>query len=290
MQLCSGMTGRRVREGHHAKNKSDLYGGSGAVSSCGRNDGVLLIKTNRSLERGLSVLLYVCQSERTLGLTEISRGTGLDKATTQRFLATLVNADMIRFDAATRRYDAGPGIHNFWPGKIRKLCRPHLQRLMQALQETICLIVPQGKKRVCLDAIEPDRELRIVAPIGREMPVYFGASGRVLMAFRPTEQVERVLCGPEPASSSIESMPSTEVYLDQLAKVRAEGYAYNAGEVAADTSTIAAPVFDGSGNAAAAIVVRGPRSRMKNQDVNELARLVMASAEEVSKEIINLNA
>ena len=155
------------------------------------------MKTNRSVERGLSVLLYVCQSETPLGLTEISRGTGLDKATTQRFLSTLVNADMIRVEEGTRRYLQGPGIYNFWPSEIRKLCRPHLQLLLNKVQETTCLIVPRGKKRVCLDAIEPDRELRIVAPIGRQLPIYLGASGRIFMAFKPVEQVEAILDDPE---------------------------------------------------------------------------------------------
>lgn len=240
----------------------------------------------------MSVLLYVCQSERPLGLTDISRGVGLDKATTQRFLGTLVNADMIRVDVARRRYHVGPGIYNFWPGKIRKLCRPHLERLLQELQETICLIVPQGGKRVCLDAIEPDRELRIVAPVGREMPVYLGASGRVLMAFRPIDEVEEILRDAEPALSQDEGegMPPMDIYLDQLAEVRANGYAYNAGEVATETSTIAAPVFDSSGNLAAVLVVRGPSTRMNKQDLKEMAGVLKAAAESISKEFTNLNA
>jgi DNA-binding IclR family transcriptional regulator len=50
------------------------------------------MKTNRSVERAMSVLMYVCQ----VGLTDISRGAGLDKATTLRLLTTLVNIDLVR--------------------------------------------------------------------------------------------------------------------------------------------------------------------------------------------------
>jgi DNA-binding IclR family transcriptional regulator len=248
------------------------------------------MKTNRSVERGLSVLLYVCDSERPLGLTEISRGTGLDKATTHRLINTLVNADMIRVEEGTRRYLHGPGIYNFWPGEIRKLCRPHLQVLLNKVQETICLIVPRGKMRVCLDAIEPDRELRIVAPIGRQLPIYLGASGRVFMAFRPVEQAEAILDDPEWIPPAFENQPDKESYLNQLAAVRASGFAHNTGEVAADTSTIAAPVFDGLGNNAAAVVIRGPTTRMKEKVIGELASLVTATAQEISGEFANMNS
>lgn len=248
------------------------------------------MKTNRSVERGLSVLLHVCQSETSLGLTEISRGTGLDKATTQRFLNTLVNADMICVDDGTRRYRHGPGIYNFWPSEIRKLCRPHLQRLLNKVQETICLIVPRGKKRVCLDAIEPDRELRIVAPIGRQLPIHLGASGRIFMAFKPVEQAEAMLDDPDLMSLAFDNQPDKENYLEQLAAVRSCGYSHNVGEVAADTSTIAAPVFDELGNTAAAVVVRGPTTRMKKKTIGELASLVTATASEISDEFANMNA
>lgn len=128
------------------------------------------MKTNRSVERAISVLMFVCQSDRPMGLTEISQGTGLDKATTLRFLYTLANADMVRHETDTKRYVQGAGIYNFWPSEIRKICRPHLQGLLDRTQETICIIVPRGAQRVCIDVIEPDRELRIVAPVGRELP------------------------------------------------------------------------------------------------------------------------
>lgn len=248
------------------------------------------MKTNRSVERGLSVLLYVCESETPVGLSEISRGTGLDKATTHRLINTLVNADMIRVEEGTRRYLHGPGIYNFWPGEIRKLCRPHLQLLLNKVQETVCLIVPRGKTRVCLDALEPDRELRIVAPIGRQLPIYLGASGRVFMAFKPIEQAEAIFDDPELMSPAFENQPDKKSYLNQLAAVRVSGYAHNVGEVAADTSTIAAPVFDGLGNTAAAVVVRGPSTRMKEKVVGELASLVTATAREISGEFANMNS
>ena len=110
------------------------------------------------------------------------------------------------------------------------------------------------------------------------------------MAFKPVEQVEAVLDDPELTSLTLEHQPDKENYLKQLAAVRAAGYAHNVGEVASDTSTIAAPVFDGLGNTAAAIVIRGPTTRMKKNVIGELAALVTATAREISGEFANMNA
>ena len=247
------------------------------------------MKHNRSVERALSVLLFVCQSEKSLGLTEVSLATNLDKATTLRLLKTLASFDMVRYEAGTRKYMQGPGIYNFWPSEIRKICRPHLSKLMESVHETICLIVPKGAKRLCLDAIEPDRELRIVAPIGRELPIYVGASGRIFMAHKPLDQAKTILSSLDFTGRESSHEFDSSTYLAQLEGVRKKGYAHNVGEVATDTSTVAAPVFDGLGNTAAAVVVRGPTTRMSGQKISEMAGLIKMTAQSITNEMININ-
>ena len=245
--------------------------------------------TNRSVERAISILIYVCQSENPVGLTEISRGTGLDKATVLRILNTLANSDMVRNEADSKRYIQGPGIYNFWPSEIRKICRPHLQELLDRTQETVCLIVPRGPKRVCIDVIEPDRELRIVAPVGRELPIYAGASGRVFLAQKSDAQIEKILSISKLSASASKTQLDRKSYLEQLEEVRDLGYAHNVGEVALDTCAIAAPVFDGLGNTAAAVVLRGPSSRITSEVVENLAKHVKYAASAISDELAHIH-
>ena len=245
--------------------------------------------TNRSVERAISILIYVCQSDRPVGLTEISRGTGLDKATVLRFLNTLANSDMVRNEVDSKRYIQGPGIYNFWPSEIRKICRPHLQSLLDRTQETVCLIVPRGSKRVCIDVIEPDRELRIVAPVGREMPIYAGASGRVFLAQKSDEKIEKILNGSDSAPLAEMSSNDRELYGRQIEEVRQNGYSHNVGDVVLDTCAIAAPVFDGLGNTAAAVVLRGPTSRITPEVVEALSALVKQAAGSISAELTHIH-
>jgi IclR family KDG regulon transcriptional repressor len=243
------------------------------------------MKTNRSVERAMSVLMYVCQGDRPVGLTDISRGAGLDKATTLRLLTTLANIDLVRQRSDDRNYVPGGGIYNFWPNEIRKICRPHMQALLQRTQETICLIVPRGKQRVCIDVIEPDRELRIVAPVGRAVPVYAGAAGRVFMAQKTDTQVKEILGECELTAITAKSVTDRDIYCEQLDDVRTSGCAHSVDEVTLDTSAIAAPVFDGLKNTVAAVVVRGPGSRMTQDIVASFTPEVKACAAAISEDL-----
>ena len=119
-----------------------------------------------------------------------------------------------------------------------------MQTLLGQTQETICLIVPRGKQRVCIDVIEPDRELRIVAPVGRAVPVYAGAAGRVFMAQKTDAQVREILSEPELTAITAKSVTDRDIYCQQLHDVRTNGCAHSVDEVTLDTSAIAAPVFE----------------------------------------------
>jgi len=246
------------------------------------------MKNNRSVERALSVLLFVCQSETSKGLTDISRATNLDKATTLRLLKTLADSDMVCHEPGTRRYQQGPGIYNFWPSEMRKICRPFMQLLLSQVNETICIIALRGNKRICIDSLEPDRELRIVAPIGRELPVFIGASGRIFMAYKSEKQLKSLLERSKMRVDNLDVELDKEDYLKQLPQVREAGYAYNVGEVADGTSTIAAPIFDSLGNTAAALVMRGPSTRMSEDVIETMAKKVKAAAALISKEMAKM--
>jgi IclR family transcriptional regulator, KDG regulon repressor len=245
------------------------------------------MRTNRSVERAISVLMYLCQDGRQMGLTEISQGANLDKATTLRILNTLANADMVRQEVDTKHYVPGAGIYNFWPSEIRKICRPHLKTLLENTQETICLVIPRGKERVCIEVMEPDRELRIVAPIGRSVPIHLGATGRVFMATKLESRVQSLLNDEDLNWYTEKKVIDNDEYLRQLEKVKLAGYAYSIGEVELDTSAVSVPIYDALGNTAAAIAVRGPVSRLTEASAKSIAVTAKATAKAISSELIS---
>lgn len=242
------------------------------------------MKTVRSVERAVSILFLVCQSNAPLRLSDIGQLSGLDNATVLRLLNTLVKLNLIQKDKASRRYLPGTDIHrfhSFWHTDIRNVCRPHMETLLKSVQETVCLIVPRGLERVCIDALQPERELRVVAAIGRTLPIYLGASGRVLMAFKSEEDIGRILEFAPLQPITDKTVTDHRVYTKQLGVIREKGYALSIQEITEGTSALAAPIFDNSGNnsAIAAIAIRGPEARMtRKRSIEMVPALLEATA------------
>lgn len=244
------------------------------------------VKTNRSVERAIALLTLVCQSDKPLGLSEIAREMALDKATALRLLSSLRNANFVQQEEDSRNYVRGPGIFSLWPNEICKITRPYLEALSEQTQETACLILPRGEaQRICMDAVHPDRELRVVAPVGKLVPIYGGASGAVLLAFRPVADVERILekVGLEPITD--QSLSDPEAFLRRLDEVRKLGYAHGRGEVTEGTYAIAAPILDKAGFALGAVVIRGPDIRITKDTISNSAELVLQAGKKIGADL-----
>jgi len=246
------------------------------------------MKPVRSVERAISILFLVAQSNAPLGLSEISRAIGLDKATSLRLLSTLANAKLVQQDPITRRYMPGANIsrlYNAWRSDLRNISRPHLEALLKETEETICLACPRGLERVYVDALPPPHELCIVPAIGSAAPIYAGASGRVFMAFMPPGDCDRIIKQTGLKAVTPNTVTDEAVYMAQLDKVRERGYAHTTGEALLHSSAISAPVFDADGNLTAAVVVRAPESRMGKERAAKLAPLVVRTARNISEEL-----
>ena len=246
------------------------------------------MKPVRSVERAISILFLVAQSDAPLGLSEISRSIGLDKATSLRLLSTLGNAKLVQQDPITRRYIPGSNIsrlYSTWRSDIRNLAKPYMEILMRKTEETVCLVCPRGLERVTIEVMPSGHELAVVPAIGSAVPIYTGATGRVIMAHLQEVECARIIkqTNLHPLTSTAISEPS--LYMKELEKVRQMGYAQTTGEVTVHSRAIAAPVFNSAGEIIAAISLRGPETRLTTQRGAELAPAVVQTAERISEEL-----
>ncbi|UCH72761.1 MAG: IclR family transcriptional regulator [Rhodospirillales bacterium] len=242
------------------------------------------MKTVRSVERAISILFLVAQNDRPLGLSEISRSVGLDKATTLRLLTTLEGADLIQQDTATRRYFLGGAVNRLsgaWRNDLRQLSRPYLKTLWRDTNETVCLACPRGLERVYVEIMPSMHELSDVPAIGRAYPIHVGAAGIVLMAHLAEAEVENVLRQVDLASAAREA----EVKRMRRAwnTARQQGYAFITGHPNVGSAAIAAPVFDRDGEVVAAAVVRGPEVRLTREKLVQLSPHVIETAARISE-------
>ena len=241
------------------------------------------MKTVRSVERAVSILFLVAQNDRPMGLSEISRSVGLDKATTLRLLTTLEASNLIQQDASTRRYLLGAAVNQLsgtWRNDLRQISRPYLKSLWRDTRETVCLACPRGLERVYVEILPSMHELSDIPVIGRAYPIHVGAAGAVLMAHMPESETQHI------AKKNGLSKTATGAEWRRLQKAwkktRREGYAFSIGSPNIGSAAIAAPVFDREGEIVAAVVIRGPDVRLTREKLVELAPAVKDAAARTS--------
>lgn len=233
--------------------------------------------TVRAVERALDVLLCFTEKQE-LGLTEISAMAGLHKSTVHRLLASLESKGFIVRDSKTEKYRLGIRIWELAASLDQSdnpaiLLLPEMEKLRDAIGETVTLYIRDGMERVRIQAVQSKQAIRRVAEIGARLPLYVGASSKVLLAFAG-EEVRRSVMNDPRWPSSVDRTS----YLQQLEEIREKGYATSSEEREPGAAAVASPIIDRSGELAAALSVSGPSNRLTLELMREIAPQVMEAA------------
>lgn len=242
----------------------------------------------RAVDRAISILFMVASADEPLGLTEIGRGTNIDKATALRLLFTLEESGLVRRDPQTRRYMVGPGVWRLtsaWRSDLRSVSQRHLEALRQATEESVSLVCPRGLDRVVILALDALHELCVVPAVGNAVPIYAGASGRVIMAYLPEEERDKIIEITRLKAVNPHKIIDKRAFLQSLEAVRHSGYATSIGEVTLGATAIAAPIFDSTGQVTAVVSLRGPEIRLTPERMTQMAPLVVETGLAISRDI-----
>lgn len=216
-----------------------------------------------------------------LTLADIRDRTGLPTSTVQRLVANLVEQGFL--DRSLAGYRIGLRMAH-WAGPstagmdVLDVLRPLLEGLRDETTETAALYRYSRGYRVCVALAETRHAIRRAMRVGQIMPLHAGSAGRIILAYGR---------GVEPAG---ELEPLTEdtitdrgVLREAVAEARRLGYAITVGERQSDSGGVSAPVFDASADLVGALTVMGPTVRLDRSRIEEIASLVVARADEMTR-------
>lgn len=242
-----------------------------------------------ALQRGLRLLQLF--SESPLGLTakQVAGRSRLPVSTVHRFLVNLEGTGFLNCggDGVYRLGIACFAIGQAALGQldIRKVSLPYLQELNRQTRETIHLTVRHGLSAVYVEKLDSPEQLRIYSRIGAAVPLYCTAVGKVMLAYMPDEERERVL--PQLALKRL--TPNTAGSLQELRaelyRVRKNGYACDLEEHELHIRCVAAPIWDHSGIVNASLSITAPMVRMTVTRLRQLAPLIQTAGLQISREL-----
>ncbi|MBR8167921.1 helix-turn-helix domain-containing protein [Burkholderia cenocepacia] len=252
--------------------------------SPGRDNGLYVA----SVEKAFKVLTVFSDSSAELGLTDVAARCGLGKSATQRFLHTLHVLGYLNQNPANKMFSLS--------AKLLALSRAYLasdvlrQRaegiLAQAndlCEETINLTILDDVSVVYILRFPSKHIVSVNLSVGTRLPAFCTAPGRVLLAAKAPDERDEALRRSDLKSYTDKTEVSPMRLRNLLATVREQGFALSDQETFLGDISVAAPVFDESGNVLAAINIAVPSPRWNVERVQEeLAPFVVETAHKVS--------
>ncbi len=243
----------------------------------------------QSVCRAISILELFTSETTELGVTAISKSLGLHKSTCFGLLYTLQQLGYIQQDSDTGRYKLG--LKTFQLGQayirgtdLRQLARPYLRELMEQTQETLHLVILEGNRAVYVDKVEGPHAMTISSRIGQRAMLHCTGVGKALMAHMPEEEWNSLLGG-DLKSFTEHTITDKDRLAEHLHTIRQRGYSIDDQEIEIGLRCVAAPIFDASGRALAAISLSGPVTRIDNDKLEELSRLIRKAADDISRQL-----
>jgi DNA-binding IclR family transcriptional regulator len=244
----------------------------------------------KTLERAVNILDSFSLDKPWQGVREVARKVNLASSTTGRLMAAMKELGILNQDPVTHTYSIGS--HTLaWAGiysaalDVRTAALPAMVKLQELTNETLSLYVMEGNERVCIERLESPQTVRIVARIGRRIPLYAGSAGKCFLAFLQLGRREEILSKITLNPLTTETITDREELHQELENIRQEGCAVSYGEWILEASGVAAPVFNSNGQIIAALTISGPSSRFTEEKVRSYKTLVKAKATEISMEM-----
>jgi len=243
----------------------------------------------RAVERAVQILSSFDHEHAEQGVSEIALATGLHKATAHRIIMTLFNSSFLERTADGEKFRLGLRMVELGLGAlrgfdVRRAAQPYMQKLVDGFQEICTLGIFDRGQVLYVEVVHSQRSLTIAARVGRHLPAHCTASGKVLLAFLPTEVVEPVLNGPL-AVYTEKTITSPDQLREELEVVRQRGYALADEEFEVGIWAISAPIRDMDGNVIAALSIPFPTNRLRRERIPEIAHALLEAANAVSAHV-----
>ena len=210
----------------------------------------------QSLARGLTVIRAFDAEHVQMTLSEVSRRTGLTRATARRFLLTLVELGYVRTDGRTFELTAlvlQLGYSYLSGQSLPQLAQPVLEDLSRDISESTSASILDGNEIVYIARIHTRRLMTVGISVGTRFPAYATSMGRVLLAGLPEDRFEKYLSAValEPLTERTVTDPAR--LRELVAGVRKQGWAVVDQELEQGLRSVAVPVYDPQGRVAAAL-------------------------------------
>ena len=207
-------------------------------------------------------------------------------------LSTLCYHRYVQRSEMTSQYQLGLACLELAQGyasgdNLRSVALAELEALRDETKETVHLVVLDQMQVVYIEKIPGLHAIGLMSSgVGRQAPAYCTGVGKALLAYQKEDLVREFYQKHGMIRFTNTTAKDLESLIAQLEIIREQGFALDLGEHEDEVRCVAAPIFDRSGSAVAAVSISGPALRMDPIELNlELIQKVKETARLISTQL-----
>jgi DNA-binding IclR family transcriptional regulator len=209
-----------------------------------------------------------------MGVSELSRRSGLPKSTTARLAAGGTDLKL-----GTKLFELGELASR--QRQLREVALPYMADLRQVSRQTVHLAVLVDTDVMYVEIVRSRNAPRMPSEVGGRLPAHAAGVGKAMLAFSPDEVVQAVIDHGLPAVGP-RTITAPGLLLRELRRVRESGIAYESEESGHGVGCAASPILSLDGLPVAAMSISGWNGKL---DLRRVGPAVKTAALALSRDL-----
>lgn len=240
-----------------------------------------------SVSKALELLSCFSLGASVWSLSELARRLDVPKSTAHNLLRTLKQFDLVRQNSETKQYEVGPralelGLAFVKNSGMVAQVRPALRRLMEATGETCKFGLLSNDQVVIVAAAESTFQLHTRGDVGTRWDLHSTSLGKSILAVLSDDEALDILSRRGMSAHTRNTISAWKPMQAELTAVRERGYALDLEENEPGVRCVAAAVADPLRDSVVSLSVSGPRDRMPDEKLPEIAHHIHTAIKELS--------
>jgi len=240
-----------------------------------------------AVHKAFQLLRTVATSKDGLRLVELADRLGFSRSTTHGLVHALLRESALIQDDSSRELFLGPLIGDLafadW-NNMNRLAQAVIDEIRDRVHATVIMGVRIRNHVMITAAAEARESFRIAVHVGTNLPLFAGAAGKVLLAQETNESVLQLIARKGLPHYTPNSILNAEQYIEELDRVRSQGYAVDDEEYLAGIRAVAVALENQWGFPAAIWVV-GIATNMGLERLEEVAEITAVSAKRLRSQL-----
>src|SRR4030042_5640527 len=183
-------------------------------------------KTLRDLTRVLSLFNSFESEERSV--MEISRNLSMLPSKVSRMLGTIEKEGYLEKNPGTKKYRLGIrffelGVVYAFHLPLRRIIRPHIEKMAKELNLTVGWAILRNNRVIVVDRIQNMNIDMLAQRIGLNLPIHTTAIGKLLLAYLPEEEQDKILESIDLVKLTDATMVDKKIIKESLKVVKERG-------------------------------------------------------------------